>query len=166
MEITDINKFLTYYTKIKKRTQSLFPYIPPDKMEWTYQTGKFTIGDLIRHMATIERYMYAENAQFKASMYKSCGIESAQGYDAVIEFYNRLHEESMQIFSQLSQANLNRKCQKPAGIEITLWKWLRAMVEHEVHHRAQIYTYLGMLNVKTPPLYGLTAEEVAAKAQI
>ena len=34
------------------------------------------------------------------------------------------------------------------------------MVEHEVHHRGQIYLMLGMLGVETPPLYGLTEEEV------
>ena len=39
------------------------------------------------------------------------------------------------------------------------------MVEHEVHHRGQIYTYLGLLDVPTPPLFGLTSEEVRAKSR-
>jgi hypothetical protein len=34
--------------------------IPPDRLEWTYQQGKFTLGDLLRHLATVERYMFAE----------------------------------------------------------------------------------------------------------
>jgi uncharacterized damage-inducible protein DinB len=38
------------------------------------------------------------------------------------------------------------------------------MVEHEVHHRGQLYLYLGMLGVPTPPLYGLTSEEVKARS--
>jgi len=38
------------------------------------------------------------------------------------------------------------------------------MVEHEVHHRSQIYVYLGMLGVKTPPIYGLTSEEVRERS--
>ena len=44
------------------------------------------------------------------------------------------------------------------------WKWLRAMAEHEAHHRGQIYLMLGMLEVPTPPLYGLTSEEVRARS--
>ena len=55
MEIKDLNTFLNYYTKVKQRTKKLFPYIPEDKIEWTFQPGKFTIGDLIRHLATIEK---------------------------------------------------------------------------------------------------------------
>jgi uncharacterized damage-inducible protein DinB len=34
------------------------------------------------------------------------------------------------------------------------------MPEHEIHHRGQLYTMLAMLNVPTPPLYGMTSSEV------
>jgi uncharacterized damage-inducible protein DinB len=37
---------------------------------------------------------------------------------------------------------------------ITTWKWLRAMVEHEAHHRGQIYLMLSLLEVATPPAAG------------
>jgi len=38
------------------------------------------------------------------------------------------------------------------------------MVEHEVHHRGQIYLMLNLLDVPTPPLFGLTSEEVRARS--
>ncbi|MCH8978709.1 MAG: DinB family protein, partial [Armatimonadetes bacterium] len=55
------------------------------------------------------------------------------------------------IFGGLSADDLQAKCTTPAGAEMTTWKWLRALVEHEIHHRGQIYIYLGMLDVETPP---------------
>ena len=63
----------------------------------------------------------------------------------------------------LTDEQLAKKCLTPGG-ELATWKWLRAMVEHEVHHRGQIYMYLGILGVKTPPLFGLTSEEVRARS--
>ena len=108
--------------------------------------------------------MYAENAQARKSKYKGCGKEYADGYENVINYYDQMHEESKVIFLKLSKDDLNKKCKTPAGIEITLWKWLRAMVEHEVHHRGQLYMYLAMLGVKTPPIYGLTSEEVIERS--
>jgi len=104
--------------------------------------------------------MYAENVQQKPSLYDGCGTTYATGYNKVIKFYNDQHEESMQIFSTLKTEDFFKKCKTPAGIEITIWKWLRAMIEHEIHHRGQIYIYLGLLNIETPPLYGLTSEQV------
>jgi len=41
-----------------------------------------------------------------------------------------------------------------------VWKWLRSMVEHEIHHRGQIYIYLSLLETPAPPIYGLTSEQV------
>ena len=40
-------------------------------------------------------------------------------------------------------------------------EWLRSMTEHECHHRGEILSlFLSMLDVPTPPLYGLTSEQV------
>lgn len=164
MEITDIHSFLSYYAKVKSRTRKLFSCIPPDKIEWTYQPGKFTVGDLIRHLANIERYMYAETVLLRESSYKGCGKEYAEGYENVLAYYDHLFEESKTLFVTLSQEDLQRKCKTPGGIEITTWKWLRAMVEHEVHHRGQLYTYLGLLGIKTPPIFGLSSEEVISRS--
>ena len=165
MEITSVQSFLDYYARIRQRTLRVIQCIPPEQIEWTYQPGKFTLGDLVRHIAAIERYMYAEAARFQPSRYTGCGRELADGYEAVLAFFNQLHEESLEIFRSLSDADLAKKCLTPAGTPITLWKWLRAMIEHEIHHRGQIYIYLGLLEVATPPLFGLTSEEVIEKSK-
>ena len=165
MEITTIEPFLDYYEKLRGRTLRVIQQIPPDKIEWTYQKGKFTFGDLIRHLAGIERFVFAENAQLKKSAYPGHGKELAEGYDGSLEYMNRMHEESMEIFRQLRDEDLQQKCLTPMGTPITTWKWLRALTEHEIHHRGQIYLYLSMLGIATPPLYGLTAEEVFEKSR-
>ncbi len=59
---------------------------------------------------------------------------------------------------------MSRECVTPGGAEIATWKWLRAMVEHEEHHRGQLSMSLAMLGVFTPPFYGLTEEEVRARS--
>src|SRR6478735_9153815 len=153
-----------YYEKVRQRTLKVIACIPPEKYDWTYREGKFSFADIIRHLAMIERYMYAENAQFKPSSYPGHGRELADGPENVLKFFDAMHAESMEIFGRLSDDDLKKKCVTPGGTSITVWKWLRAMVEHEVHHRAQIYIYLGMLGIATPPIYGLTSEEVKERS--
>ena len=157
-------EFLDYFEKVHGRTLRVLRCIPPEKIEWTYQEGKFTLGDIARHLAAIERHMFAENAQFKPSRYNGCGRELADGYENVLNYFEKMHRDSVEIFSKLTESALNRKCETPGGASITLWKWLRSMAEHEIHHRGQIYLYLAMLGVPTPPLYGLTSEEVRARS--
>ena len=79
MEITSAKTFLDYYEKISRRTLLVIKCIPPDKIEWSYKEGKFTFGDLIRHLAALERYMFAENFQFKPSRYPGHDRELAGG---------------------------------------------------------------------------------------
>jgi len=164
MEITTIKPFLEYYDKIRERTNKLILIVPPDKLDWAYMPGKFTVGDQIRHIATIERYMFAETIAGRKSAYHGCSKELADGYEDVVNYFNELHRQSLEIFSRLSDEDLQRKCMTPGNAEMRVWKWMRAMVEHEIHHRAELYIYLNLLGIKTPPMYGLTAEEVEKRS--
>lgn len=164
MEIITVSSFLDYYGKIRKRTGKVIQAIPPDQVEWTYKPGKFTLGDQVRHIAAIERYMYGETIAGRPSAYQGCGKDLAEGYDNIVAWFNEMHRQSMEIFSSLRDEDLQRECLTPGNAKITTWKWLRAMIEHEIHHRAQIYTYLGMLGIPTPPIFGLTSEEVISNS--
>jgi uncharacterized damage-inducible protein DinB len=159
-----VAEFVNYFERIRERTMHVAACIPPDRVEWTWREGKFTLGDLCRHLGSIERWMFAENAQRKPSRYPGHGRELAAGYNAIFEYMNQMHAESMNIFRSLSDEDLERKCTTPGGVDLRVSKWLRSMIEHEVHHRGQIYMYLSMLDVKTPPIYGLTEEEVKARS--
>ena len=164
MEIRSVAQFLGYWASLRGRTRRVVACIPPERLEWSHRAGTFTLGDLVRHLATIERFMYAETLAGRPSRYPGCGRELADGYDAVLAYFDRLDAEATTIIGSLTDADLTRKCQTPAGVAITTWKWLRAMAEHEAHHRGQIYLMLNMLEVPTPPLYGLTSEEVRARS--
>jgi uncharacterized damage-inducible protein DinB len=164
MEIISIKSFLDYYERVRERTNRLINVIKPEQLDFAYMQGKFTIGDLVRHIAAIERYMFAETIAGRKSAYPGCGKELADGYENVLIYFNDRHRESIEIFASLSDEDLKRKCITPGNIEISKGKWLRAMVEHEIHHRGQLYIYMNLLNVKTPPIFGLSAEEVLERS--
>jgi uncharacterized damage-inducible protein DinB len=71
----------------------------------------------------------------------------------------------MEIFAGLTDEDLQQECLTPAGASLRVWKWLRTLAEHEIHHRGQLYVYLGMLGIDGPPLYGLTSEEVRERSR-
>jgi uncharacterized damage-inducible protein DinB len=79
----------------------------------------------------------------------------------------RMHNESMKMLRQPSDDQLQQKCESADGTPMTTWKLLRSIVEHEVHHRGELYAFLGVLGVSVPPLFGLTSEqlrEIAGRA--
>jgi uncharacterized damage-inducible protein DinB len=166
VRIDSAAEFVEYWKGVRHRTWRAIEKIRAEDLEWTYAPGRWTIGDIVRHLAGIERDMYAENVAGRLSRYPGHGRELADGLDAVREYHRRKHEEAQAIFASLTGEQLAGKCTTPAGTPITTYKWLRAMVEHEAHHRGQLYMMLGMRGVSVPPLYGLTEEEVKARSSL
>ena len=121
-------------------------------------SGEIHVRRLARHIATANRYIFAETLRGGFGQYRGCGKELAPSYDQILSLSEKLHRESIEIISGLN--DLNAECRTPEGSPIAIWKWMRAMVEHEIHHRGQIYIYLAMLEKPSPPLFGLTSEQV------
>jgi uncharacterized damage-inducible protein DinB len=162
--IESISSFAEYWSKARERTTRVLDHLNEAELEWSYAPGRFTFGDLLRHLAGIERYMYAENVQGQPSSYPGHSSTLACGVAAVAEYVARCHRESLHVFRSLSDTDLQRKCTTPAGAQITTWKWLRAMAEHEAHHRGQLYLMASMRGISIPPLYGLTEEQVQERS--
>jgi uncharacterized damage-inducible protein DinB len=160
MEVRRVGTFLDYFERVHERTRRVVTCVREEDLEWLPAPGRMTAGDLIRHLATTERYMYAETVHGRPSAYAGHGRELADGLPATIAFYDRLHAESRALFTELTDARLTETCLTPGGNPISVGKWLRAMVEHEAHHRGQLYFVLGLRGVATPPIFGLTAEQV------
>lgn len=156
---------LTMIDRVHQRTRRVSLCIPAERLEHSFADGKFTLGDLVRHLAAIKRYMFIETVSGRLSSYPGHNRDLADGLDAVLDFQARLHAEGIEILKSLPLERFSEKCVTPDNGSITVWKWLRAMTEHEAHHRGQIYLLLGMLGVSTPPLYGLTSEEVLSRSR-
>jgi len=162
MEIHSIEEYLKYFENIRRRTMNVAACVPEQQIEWRPRPRTFSIGDTLRHIAAMERWMFAENVAGRPARYAGCGIDLADGHAAVMDYMRRMHDEAVSIIADLSPEDLNGTCTAPGGAELPVWKWLRAMIEHEVHHRGQVYVMLAQLSVATPPLYGLTSEQVRA----
>ena len=96
MEIRDPQEFLRYFEKIHQRTMNVVRAIPPDRVDWGFRPDKFTLGDLVRHIAASNRYIFLEVAKGNRSSYNGCGKEYGASYDEIVAFTERLHGEAME----------------------------------------------------------------------
>lgn len=164
MDQNFVDELLNYIDRVHQRTRRVVLCIPSEKLEHSFGEGRFTLGDLVRHIAGINRYMFIETATGGTSRYPGHDRALADGFELVVQYFENLHTEAVTKLRRLPIESFAGKCTTPEGTEITVWKWLRAMIEHECHHRGQIYLHLATLGVITPPLFGLTSEEVKARS--
>lgn len=154
--------FLPYFENIRERTLRALRAVPPEKLEWRHADGVFSCGDLARHIAAVERNTFAENILGRPSRYHGCGPDLADGLENVVTYMQRTRRETVEMLKDLSPEDLNQKRHTAQGAPITAWKLLRALVEHEVHHRGEMYVYLALLGAQRPPLFGLTEPQLRA----
>ncbi len=160
MEIKQIETFLSYYEKTRLATIKVIEVIPRDKLDWAYLPGKFTIADIVRHIAAIERNVFGEVALGNKPNYKGCRKDLADGYENMLSYFNEMHAQTIAILKPLSDDSLKRRIKSLDGSEVELGNFLRALVLHEIHHRAALCIYLNLLGVVTPPILGLMEEQV------
>lgn len=156
--------FLEYWARVRQRTEAVVARIPADRVDWSPGGGAMTFGDVVRHLALTERWLFVEVACGRASRYVSHDAGWAVSWREVRALLASLHGESQGLVSRFEAADWDRRVVTPGGTPIAARKWLRAMCEHEAHHRGQLYLMLRLCGISTPPIFGMTSEEVGRRA--
>ena len=103
-----MDSFLKHFANIRERTRRVAKCIPDDRIEWAPREGMFTLGDLVRHIAVAERFIWAESIHGRQSKYVTHGRELADGKAAVLAFLDRMHEEATALFLALPPEAMER----------------------------------------------------------
>ena len=159
-----LEEFRHYWTRVRTRTEAVLARVPDDRVDWSPGSGAMTFGDVIRHLALTERWLFVEVARGRPSRYESHDARWGKSLGEVRALMTQLHAESQQQVAALSNVDLEHPVVTPSGASMAAWKWLRAMCEHEVHHRGQLYLMLRLCGIDTPPIFGMTSEAVGSQA--
>jgi uncharacterized damage-inducible protein DinB len=149
----------------RARTARLAALIPESALDWAPAPGAYSCADVLRHLAATERFTFVEIAMGRRSRYPGHDRRLAYGKEGVLAYLDTMHEQAMAVLRTLDETTLERLVTTPTGAQIPTWRWLQLMTEHEAHHRGQLYLMLRLLGVATPPLYGLTEEQLLEKSQ-
>jgi uncharacterized damage-inducible protein DinB len=144
--ITSVQDFVKYFKSIRRRTLNYVETIPPVQIDWQPAEGRFTCGDLVRHLSATEK-MYVDVMIDNHWLYSGHEKGEIASLEDVIENMNRVHEKAMEKLATLDDADLNapREAAVASARPVKAWRWLMAMVEHEVHHRSELASYLTIM---------------------
>lgn len=158
--IRDIPSFIRYFDGVRRRTLTFARAIPPERIDWAPRPDEFTFGDLLRHLAAIEKISVQAVVAGRWGAYPGHGPELAPDLEAAIACLQAVHAEAMEQLAALPDEVLRQPRPDLTGQTLKAWRLLMAMLEHEIHHRSQIASYLADLGLEPPQIYGLHVEDV------
>ena len=162
--LSSIEEFLRYFRGVHRRAVRDVAALPPQADGWRPALGSgekaWTINGIVGHMATSRLYF--------ASAYRGEGWVTPESPDVSrYEQWVPVLEESAERFTTLLRDTpdewLRRKVKMiDTDGELSGWRVLLLMMEHDIHHRSQIDTYAGINGWDPPDIYGRAAETIAS----
>ena len=159
--IASMREFTEYFDGVRRRTVGFFRMIPPDMIDWTPKDGEYSCGDIVRHVAVSES-MFSGVVADGVWRYDGHARELGASLDEALAMLDARHTAAARALTKAGDAALAqvRPALEPGGRPIRGWRVLMAMCEHEVHHRSQLASYLTLMGIEAPDIFGLGVEDV------
>jgi len=159
----DRNELIRHLDSVRKRTLKYLEAVPESMMDWRPGEGKFSVGDIIRHLGSAELMFYRAITESEWG-YSGHGPEKGATLADAVRYLNQCHETVMEGLRQLDESHLTRKVRNVLGYEVSAWRLIMAMAEHEIHHRGQLSAYMQANQFEPPQIYGIKIEEVSQQS--
>jgi uncharacterized damage-inducible protein DinB len=159
--IDSVAEFARYFEGVRRRTWAAVDRVGPDMLDWRPRPGEMTCGEIVRHVAGAERFFVTKVVEdrFTGDLDPGAALDHA----ATRTRLESVHREQMARLAGLSDDVLRAPRRDLDGGSVKAWRFLMAMVEHEIHHRSQLDCYLAEAGVEPPQIYGWRMEDVMAR---
>ena len=157
--IDDLEAFIRYFHGQRRQTQWIIDSLPPEKAGWRPWPDEPSPAEIICRIAA-GQLMYATVVAHDYWMVDE--YEKATGtWDSAMGYFHSKTEEALDLLRPLSNNVLKSKRRRPDGnLPMEAWRFLAAMLDHEIAHRSQLGCYLMLLNIRRPQMGGATIEAV------
>jgi uncharacterized damage-inducible protein DinB len=145
--------FLKQKEAVRGRSRDVFAMIRAEDMTWKPENGALTVGELLRHLWVSEEGVRrcALEGDFKYYEIRvPKGLHAVMGAPGSLEDelknIERVHTETVRAVGDLPESAFDEeRAHAGLGFRRKVAVMLFGINEHEIHHRAQLMTYLRML---------------------
>ena len=148
---------IKYVTNVHARTYEAVERIDDAHVEWRPAPGEFTLGELVTHIANC-RLMNLGGVQTGELHYKGHRVKPGT---TALDLRRLTLRTGKKTIAGLVDADLEVIIPNTIGEPFPAWRRvIGGLIEHEVHHRSQLCSYLTAAGLEPPALYGLHAEDL------
>jgi len=150
--------FLKQKQAARARTHQVTALLREEHMSWRPVPGAMPVGEMLRHIWVSEEGVRRVAVEEDFSYFEkriphglAAVVGKPQSLGEELADMERVHEETLALAAKIPAERWDEKrVHEALGIRRTVAVVFFGLVEHEVHHRAQLMTYLRMLGTPAP----------------
>jgi uncharacterized damage-inducible protein DinB len=154
--------FLKQKAVIRNRSREVFVLLRPEHMSWKPIPGALSVGEILRHLWVSEEGVRRVALEGNFAYYEARipgGLPAVLGTPGTLEDELRkiesVHQETLSAVGACAPRRFDEeRVNQALGFRRKISVILFGINEHEVHHRAQLMTYLRMLGTPVPEPFG------------
>ena len=159
--IASVAEFVRYFEGVRKRTVVAVDRVGPLLAGFSPKPGEWTCAQIVRHLTGAEKFFVAKVVEDRFTTDLELGPD--ESWAVTRARLDDVHHGEMARLATLPDARLGEKVADLEGGTMSRWRFLMAMVEHEVHHRSQLDAWIALAGGEAPQIYGYRMEDVIAK---
>jgi uncharacterized damage-inducible protein DinB len=146
------------------KTRRVLERIPMDNADWKPHPKSMSIGKLAYHVATMAGWTTALIATPQLDFLKVTPPPMPTTTQELVDLFDSLHQEARQTLANASDEHMMEAWTLRAGDHVifTLPRIVAlrdTVINHTIHHTAQLTVYMRLLDIPVPGIYGPSADE-------
>jgi uncharacterized damage-inducible protein DinB len=141
-------------TDLRPFTLSALRKLTPEQLAWKPPGWHTSVWELAVHIVDAEWHWIYRNALKKEPWETPWDPKQFENMEQLIAFWDRVHKATVEWLRDSPVTELNRKYPMPyIDFPAATMNWLvYHVMEHEIHHRGQIFMLMRMQGVKPPAI--------------
>lgn len=149
-ELEDLTEHLNRY---RATTLQVFDLVDEGELQWRPSRSQYSLGQQLLHIAQAEDRLTHGLFEGDWSYERVRFPEELPTAEAMKEFFDRVRSYTLAALNKIEPEELGKVIEVPdSPVEQSLRSLLWFVLEHELHHRGQIWAYLRSMG-HTPPFY-------------
>ncbi len=145
-------------------TRRLLQRLPQEHLGWKPHAKARPLGELAMHIATVQPALAGMLQSNTADVASTPRDGTPQTVDAIVAAFDQGLASASSLLGKLTDDDLHSSWSmvhdgKPVFTMPKIAVVRTVILNHVYHHRGQLSTYLRMLDVALPSIYGPTADE-------
>ena len=149
----NVRELFSHWDEVRTGLLRALDMLTDDQLDFVPREGLWSLGEVARHIANAEegwfRYVIARAYDEWPSAYSAADYPTVASIKTLLA---EVHARTKTYLDTLSLADLDQQIDAPWGEQLSLLWIIWHVVEHEIHHRGEIFLMLGLMGLEAPDI--------------